>query len=34
MRLKAYQNLSLKQPLEDWQLKEYKSIVKELYGVD
>lgn len=34
IRLKAYQKLSLKQPLTNEQFKEYKSLAKELYGID
>ncbi len=34
MRLKSYQRLSLKQPLEEWQLIEYKALAKELYGLE
>ena len=34
MRLEAYKKVSLKQPLSSCQLKEFKSLAKELYGIE
>lgn len=34
MRLESYKRLSLKQPLTNAQLNEYKALAKESYGIE
>lgn len=33
-KLKAYQKVSLERPLTDDELKEFKALAKELYGIE